>query len=160
MREIIGEVSFTMTLIAWPCYSWLCEAKRRYLLEAGVRDPSQSAVLKVITTEEPAYHRRQRTRGAEVTLQLIVELLLAFGTASDSYGVPLFGEQIVTIWEEEKRHIPCIQDPLEVTLYNITGHINKGGVQLPVYRCARGTTSLESFHFHLARCVCKILLQQ
>ena len=116
LREIIGEVSFNMTLIAWPCYSWLCEAKRKYLLEAGVRDPSQSAVLKAITREELARHCRRRTRGAEVTLQLIEELLLAFGTATDSYGVPLFGEQMVTIWEEEKRHIPCIQDPPEMTL--------------------------------------------
>jgi len=39
-------------------------------------------------------------------------------------------------------------------LNNITGHINKGGVQLPDYRCARGTTFLESFHLHLARYVC------
>ena len=36
-------------------------------------------------------------------------------------------------------------------LYTITGHIQKGGVQLPVLRCARGSTSLESFHLHLAK---------
>lgn len=27
--------------------------------------------------------------------------------------------------------------------------VKKGNIQLPVYRCARGTTSLESFHLHL-----------
>lgn len=32
-----------------------------------------------------------------------------------------------------------------------TGYINKGGIKLPVFRCARGSTSLESFHLHLAR---------
>ena len=142
-----------MTLIALPCYSQLCEAKRGCLLEAGVGDPSHSAVLKAITREELARHCRRQTRGAEVTLQLIEELLLAFGTATDSYGVLLFGDQMVTIWEEQK-HIPCIQDPLEVTLYTITGYTNKGGVRLPVYRCVQGTTSLESFHLHLARYVC------
>jgi len=62
-----------------------------------VRDPSQSAILKAITREELAHHCRRRTRGAEVTLQLIEELLLAFGTATDSCGVPLL---MVTIWEE------------------------------------------------------------
>ena len=31
------------------------------------------------------------------------------------------------------------------------GTLKKGTVTLPVYRCARGTTSLESFHLHLAR---------
>ena len=31
------------------------------------------------------------------------------------------------------------------------GHIRKGQVLLQVLRCARGSTSLESFHLHLAR---------
>ncbi|XP_047217956.1 uncharacterized protein LOC124866285 [Girardinichthys multiradiatus] len=29
------------------------------------------------------------------------------------------------------------------------GTLTKGGISLPVYRCARGSTSLESFHLHL-----------
>jgi len=154
----MGEVLLKMTFIALPCYSRLCEAKRGCLLEAGVKDPSHTAILKAITREELARHCRRRTRGTDITLQLIEELLLALGTATDSYGVPLFGEQMVTIWEEEKKHIQCIQDPPDMTLYKITGYINKGGVRLPVYRCARGTTSLESFHLHLARYVCELLL--
>ena len=62
-----------------------------------------------------------------------------------------FSEQMVTIWNEEKKHVQCMQDPLGVALYTVTGHITKGGVKLLVFRCARGTTSLESFHLHLAR---------
>ena len=68
-----------------------------------------------------------------MTLQLIEELLLSLSTATDSLGVPLFGVQMVTIWEAEKKHVKCIQDPPGVTLYTITGHITKGGVQLPVF---------------------------
>ena len=34
-------------------------------------------------------------------------------------------------------------------LYTETGHVVKGGVQLKTYRCARGSSSLESFHAHL-----------
>ena len=50
----------------------------------------------------------------------------------------------------KKYHLACLQDPPGVELYTITGHINKGGVRLPLLRCARGSTSLESFHLHLA----------
>lgn len=38
-----------------------------------------------------------------------------------------------------------------VQLYTVTGHLKKGGVTLPILRCARGSTSLESFHLHIAR---------
>ncbi|KAL6475706.1 hypothetical protein MHYP_G00167460 [Metynnis hypsauchen] len=41
------------------------------------------------------------------------------------------------------------QDPPGLQLYAKTGQLTKGGVVLPVYRCARGSTSLESFHRHL-----------
>jgi hypothetical protein len=56
-----------------------------------------------------------------------------------------------TRWEEQRHHIPCLQDPPNVCLYTITGHITKGGVELPLLRCARGSTSLKSFYLHLAR---------
>ena len=86
-------------------------------------------------------------------MQLIEELLLKLSTATDSLGVPVLSPQMVSIWNEEKKHIDCVQDPDGVRLYTVTGHITKGGVELPVFRCARGTTSLESFHLHLARYV-------
>ena len=109
------------------------------------------AICQAITKDELSRHCRRRTRGAEVTLQVIEELLLQLSGATDSLGVPVISEKMVTIWEEEKKHVKCIQDPPGVPLYTVTGHIKKGGVELPVFRCARGTTSLESFHLHLAR---------
>ena len=51
-------------------------------------------------------------------------------------------------WSTQRRHVKCIQDPPGITLYTQTGQQVKGGVVLPVYRCARGSTSLESFHLH------------
>ena len=66
----MGEVPPNMTLIALPCYSRLCKTKRGCLVEAGVGDPSHSAVLKDVTREELARHCRRQTRGAEVILQL------------------------------------------------------------------------------------------
>ena len=80
----------------------------------------------------------------------IEALLLALFLATDTLGVPLFKE-MKAIWEEQQQHVSCLQDPPGVPLYTITGHITKGGVKLPVLRCARGSTSLESFHLQLAR---------
>ncbi|KAL1264929.1 hypothetical protein QQF64_002956 [Cirrhinus molitorella] len=39
----------------------------------------------------------------------------------------------------------CVQDPENFPLYSKTGTLKKGGVELCCYRCARGSTSLESF---------------
>lgn len=44
--------------------------------------------------------------------------------------------------------------PPELSLYTITGSVTKGGVTLPIYRCARGTMTLESI---LARLVIDLL---
>ncbi|KAK7944624.1 hypothetical protein WMY93_000352 [Mugilogobius chulae] len=60
-------------------------------------------------------------------------------------------ERIQQIWKDQQRHIACIQDPPGVSLYLKTGTLKKGGVELSTYRCARGSTSLESFHLHLNR---------
>ena len=105
-----------------------------------------------LTKEEMALHCRRRTRGAEVTTKMIENLIIKFtGEAGkDSLGVPVLDqERIWLIWETQKRHVVCIQDPPEFQLYTQTGTLKKGGIELPTYRCARGSTSLESFHQHL-----------
>ena len=40
---------------------------------------------------------------------------------------------MVTIWEEEKKRMKCIQGPDGIICYTITGHITKVGVELPVF---------------------------
>lgn len=79
---------------------------------------------------------------------MIESLIHSLMHATDSLGVPLFCDEVLYIWHTEKRHIACLQDPSNVKLYTKTGEISKGGVVLPTYRCARGTTSLESLHNH------------
>ena len=67
-------------------------------------------------------------------------------------GVPLLDkDQTWEMWDSQKQHIACIHDPDDVQLYFQTGTLTKGATQLPTYRCARGSTSLESFHLHLNR---------
>ena len=62
-------------------------------------------------------------------MEMIDALLLLLSTATDMLGVSLLKEdEMMEIWEEQKRHIPCIQDPPGLALYTITHYITKGGV--------------------------------
>ena len=131
----------------------LFAAKRSELITAGVPNPPPTAVQKAVSKEEIARHCRRRTRGTKETVDAIVEVLLSFSMATDTLGVPVLKEEMKVIWAEQVKHVACIQDPPGVQLYTVTGNIKKGCVTLPILRCARGSTSLESFHLHLARFV-------
>lgn len=63
--------------------------------------------------------------------------------------VPLLKYDMGDIWKEQRKHLHCIQYPPGFQLYAQVGEVVKGGVTLPLYRCARGSTSVESFHHHL-----------
>ena len=129
----------------------LLTAKRQQLTHAGVLNPAESAVRKSVTREEAARHCRRHTRAVGETEKMLESLLLTFSSATDTLGVPLLKEEMTIIWEEQKRHIKCLQDPPGVSLYMVTGELKKGGVTLPIVCCARGSTSLESFHSHITR---------
>ncbi|XP_062250347.1 uncharacterized protein LOC133959246 [Platichthys flesus] len=132
----------------------LREAKRQQLRSQGLPSLTDGDIDKQLSREEMSLHCRRRTRGEETTIRLLEELLgLLMGSrGNDSSGVPLFDrERMEHIWRVQRKHVKCIQDPPGVALYTKTGELTKGGVRLPVYRCARGSTSLESFHLHLNR---------
>ena len=132
----------------------LKKAKGSELRQNGVLDPSDETIIHNITKKELATHCRRKTRGEEETTTLICSLLETFSgnQGCDTLGVPLLDpNQIWGIWDSQKKHIKCIQDIEGIQLYVNTGSVKKGGVDLPVYRCARGSTSLESFHLHLNR---------
>ena len=132
----------------------LVEAKRSQLQARAVPNPSNADVLGCLTRRELAQHCRRTTRGVEATTALIDSLLtsLSGDSGRDSLGVPLLAEEKVwDLWDSQKRHVACIQDPPGVVLYTEVRKMKKGTKTLPVFRCARGSTSLESFHLHLAR---------
>ncbi|XP_057214898.1 uncharacterized protein LOC130569327 [Triplophysa rosa] len=134
--------------------SLLRKAKRELMMSQGWPALTDEDVDKHLKREELALHCRRRTRGEETTIllleRLLVELLSSKG--NDSLGVPLLDrERMEHIWRVQKKHVKCIQDPPGVALYTETGTLTKGGVLLRTYRCARGSTSLESFHLHLNR---------
>ncbi|XP_049916991.1 uncharacterized protein LOC126400399 [Epinephelus moara] len=112
----------------------------------------QSGRRNVMTIKEMARHCRHRTRGVQETERLLDETVEVFLGATDSMNIQLLDRcRMENIWNTQRQHVDCIQDPPGVQLYTRTGQLTKGGVALPVYRCTRGSTSLESFHLHLNR---------
>ncbi|XP_035390281.1 uncharacterized protein LOC118242582 [Electrophorus electricus] len=106
------------------------------------------------TAKELARHCRRHTRGAQETELLVQELLEDYMDVTDTMGISLLDrEKMEDIWQTQRRHLHCILDPPGVQLYRRVGQVTGGGVVLPVYRCARGSTSLELFHLHLNRFV-------
>ena len=125
----------------------------RRLKEAKQSSEGRDAQV-TLSAKELARHCRRRTRGVAETERLIQEVLDAFWHVTDTMGVPLIDRaRMEDIWGTQRRHLDCVQDPEGVELYTKTGEITKGGVRLPVFRCARGSTSLESFHLHQCRFV-------
>ena len=132
----------------------LVRAKRQELSATGHINLTDEAVHRTITKAEFQRHCRRQTRGVETTTRAIEELLrLLSGPAGvDSMGLPLLDQsRIWAIWEQQKRHVACLQDVPGVPLHRVTGTLIKGGVQLSCFRTARGTTSTESFHSHLVK---------
>ena len=130
-------------------YKELFNAKREEL-QAEKLDPTDEAVAKAITKAELAHHCRRRTRGVHEAKKCIEDLLLNYTGVTDSLGVPLFKQhEMVETFKRQEKHIACIQDPANISLYTQVGLLKKGNRQLPKFRCARGSTSLEQFHHHI-----------
>ncbi|XP_069106499.1 uncharacterized protein [Argopecten irradians] len=132
----------------------LKKAKRAEMIQNHIPNPSDADVVQQIKSAELALHCRRVTRGTRETTSLISQLILSMDgdKGLDILGVPLFDSlRMQGIWAKQSPHVACLQDPDGVQLYTQVGTVRKGGVVLPKYRCARGSTSLESFHLHMNR---------
>ena len=127
----------------------LFNAKREELHALGIPSPTKKAIHQAIKKAELALHCRRRTRGVEKTTKSIEDLLLSYTGITDTLGVPLFKPEMVEVFNRQKNHIKCIQDPQDISLYTQVGQQKKGKGMLPKFRCARGSTSLEQFHHHI-----------
>ena len=117
--------------------------------ELPCHEPSTQEIASRLTSTELARHCRRRTRGVEETQQRIQNLLDTMWDLTDATGRHLVDPEAMTrVWDLQKKHLPCIQDVPGLNLYTKTGSLVKGGERLDVLRCARGTSSLESFHNH------------
>lgn len=134
----------------------LVKSKRNALTSKHLFVKSDNGVMKHLSRYELALHCRRKTRGVAETTQLIGKLIETFSgeKGRNTLGVPLINpSRMRSIWEAQKKHKACIQDLLGVSLYTRTGSTKKGGIELPNFRCARGSTSLESFHLNLNRLI-------
>ena len=132
----------------------LVDAKQAEISASGVRRAAKEDMAMHISKKELATHCKRRTPGSKESADLIRQLIKTFSSdlGKDTMGIQLLeADRAWQIWDEQQKHLPCIQDPDGVELYTTTGSKTKGGIDLPVYRCARGSTSLESFHNHIAR---------
>ena len=149
--EFLGRLS--MAIFEWSAedLEQLKKAKRAEMKAQHIHNPSEADVIRRITRKELALHCRRRTRGVEETTRLISALIDTFCSTQgrDTLGVPLLDEErIREIWKSQEKHVKCIQDPPNIELYDKTGSLTKGGIPLPVFRCTRGSKSLENFHLH------------
>lgn len=106
--------------------------------------------IRRISREEWRLHCRRQTRGAVESALLIQDLLDTFGGPEglNSMDVPLLNALRIQDRRSTQRcHLSCIQDPPGIQLYTQTGRLTKNRVSLPIYRCTRDSTSLESLVF-------------
>ena len=75
---------------------------------AGVLSVTDVAARKAISKDE-LQHCRRRTKGTEATISAIEGLLLSLESATDSLAVPFFTELMVDVWQDQKRHVKCLQ---------------------------------------------------
>jgi hypothetical protein len=118
-------------------------AKKREMVAAGIPHPSAIAVKKAITNEKLVRDYRRRTWGTEKTVEQIETLhaaLNVIGHGHSRCAAPQRGGKGDLGGAEASCPLPP-GSPRGGTVHH----------KLPVLRCARGSTSLESFHLYLAR---------
>ncbi|CAL8277060.1 unnamed protein product [Boreogadus saida] len=105
--------------------------------------------MATISPGELKRHCRRRTRGVEETRGMISGLLESVWELTDTTGLRLVSHDSMRhVWDVQQKHLECLQDPAGVALYTKVGTLQKGGKELDVLRCGRGSSSLESFHKH------------
>ncbi len=120
-------------------------AKRNELDAQHVDLQDDQVVMLHKMRRELERHCRRTTRGVDVTTRLIQELIDALDSPAGCDTLQLLDhDKIQEVWAVQQRHIGCIQDIPGYPLYREVETTMKGGIQLKVFRCARGSTSLES----------------
>ena len=117
----------------------LMSVKQQELKASGMYRAAPEDAAIHITKQELALYCKRRTRGADESAELIQQVITTFSSdpGKDTLGIALLDyDRVWQIWEEQKKHLPCIQDPEGVQLYIQTGTKKKGGVELPTYRFA------------------------
>ncbi len=135
----------------------LRQSKREELEYLGRENLTLSDIDAAITPKEMQLFCRRRTRAPTEIVTLITQLLSGLAGKTNTLGLELLDEQkIWHIWENQKKHVRCLQDPPQssgIQLYTVVKQVTRKNTKtaLNLLRCARGTSSLESFHLHVVR---------
>ena len=126
--------------------------------ENGYNDKTDADIIQQhISNETIKHHVRRITQGNMETFRLVEHAIevLKGDAGLDENGIPLFksNDAIDEIWMCQQRHLECIQDPPEMSMYRIAKLSVKNGIQIPYYTCVRGNNSLEGFHNHLPKMI-------
>lgn len=61
-------------------------------------------------------------------------------------SICLFSGANVEVWAAQQQHLECIQDPTDMNMYRVAHTTTINNVDVPCYKCLRGSNSLEAFH--------------
>ncbi|PIK46808.1 hypothetical protein BSL78_16307 [Apostichopus japonicus] len=118
---------------------------------------SDEQMLPFVKPHQLKSYVRRITRGVEESACAIEAILQEFkGPAGlDIDGIPLFKstEAVDAQWATASKHLSCMQDPPNISLYVTTRVVTLNGIQLNKYRCRRGSNSLEGLHAHMVDAV-------
>ena len=117
--------------------SCLIKSKRNELKAQHLVIKLDKDIMKHLSRYELALHCRRTTRGVAETTNLISNLIETFSgdKGRDTLGVPIVNSSRMTsMWNAQKKHVACIQDPPGVSLSTRTSSTKKGGIELPNYR--------------------------
>nr|XP_055033530.1 uncharacterized protein LOC129421673 [Misgurnus anguillicaudatus]XP_055035580.1 uncharacterized protein LOC129423120 [Misgurnus anguillicaudatus] len=128
------------------------------------RDPAimevvsdEDVVRRYISRDRLKHHVRRVTLSAQETFRLVHLVIeeLKGPAGLDESGVSLFKSPaaIDEMWASQQRHLECIQDPPGMAMYRVARTTTINGVDLPYYKCLRGSNSLEGFHKSLPQMI-------
>ncbi|XP_029691386.1 uncharacterized protein [Takifugu rubripes] len=125
-------------------------------VRAGLPDMADSLsdselIERHVTKRDLSRYVRRITVGAQETFVRVQNVIdtLKGPMGMDDNQVHLFNEDIDRIWQNQQKHLECIQDPPGRNMYTIKKHVTRNGVSLPRYATDRGSNSLEGFHSFL-----------
>nr|XP_055054292.1 uncharacterized protein LOC129439592 [Misgurnus anguillicaudatus]XP_055054305.1 uncharacterized protein LOC129439599 [Misgurnus anguillicaudatus]XP_055054316.1 uncharacterized protein LOC129439606 [Misgurnus anguillicaudatus] len=106
-----------------------------------------------VTKHDLRHYVRRITVGAQETfvrVQRAIDVLKG-AAGMDENRVHLFKDPATVdhVWQNQQKHLECIQDPPGRNMYTVTKYITRNGVRLARYRTVRGSNSLEGFHSFL-----------
>ncbi|XP_056879706.1 uncharacterized protein LOC130520133 isoform X1 [Takifugu flavidus] len=127
-------------------------------VRAGLPDMADSLsdsqlIERHVTKRDLSHYVRRITVGAQETFVRVQKVIdtLKGPAGMDDNQVHLFkgNDDIDHVWQNQQKHLECIQDPPGRNMYTIKKHVTRNGVSLPRYATDRGSNSLEGFHSFL-----------